>query len=138
MDTNINSRINQLRDELHLSRQAFGKALGVSDSVIKNIDYNKTEPKTLLIDQICKVYNVNKNWLLTGDGEMFRRLSEDEELAQLFGEALSGSMDPRKRRAIKAIMEMIRDIPDEFLPTVREYARRLADTLEETKEDGDD
>lgn len=138
MNYDINFRILELRKFLKLSQTDFGKGLGVSRGVIKNIDENNVEAKPLLIEQICKVYNVNHAWLLTGEGEMFQELSEDEELAQMFGAALGGDMDPRRKRAIKSIMEMIRDIPDEFIPIVGEYAQKLADALNgNEKEDGE-
>lgn len=72
----INDRILALREHLGLSRKAFGEKIGASDSVIKNIDYNVTEPKPLLIQQICKVYNVDPYWMETGEGDMF--LAKDD------------------------------------------------------------
>lgn len=76
----INERILLLRENLSLTRKAFGEKLGVSDSVIKNIEYNVTDPKPLLLQQICKVYAVDPYWLETGSGEMFLPMEEEEEL----------------------------------------------------------
>lgn len=137
MDYKINSRILELRKNLKMSQTEFGKGIGVSRGVINNIDLNIVDitTKPLLIQQICKEFNVNRVWLETGEGEMFAQLSEDEELAMIFGEVLSGEMDPRRIKLIKSIMNIVKNIPDESLPIVGDYARQLADALEEKKED---
>ena len=65
-------RIRKLRKEyLHLSQEEFGKRLGVSRSVIANIELNmlaRPEQKEPLIKLICKEFNVNEDWLRTGAG----------------------------------------------------------------------
>lgn len=87
--TEINSRITLIRKELKLTQTEFGEALGVSRDVIKNLEYNRVEPKALFLDHLCKVYNVNPNWLETGEGEMFREKTEYEALAEFFGDVLN-------------------------------------------------
>ena len=59
--TSINERILSIRKSFSLSRAAFGQSLGVSGDVIKNLDYNLTEPKPAFIELICRTYNV-KSW----------------------------------------------------------------------------
>ena len=65
-------RIRKLRKEyLHLSQEEFGKRLGVSRSVIANIELNmlaRPDQKEPLIKLICKEFNVNEDWLRTGAG----------------------------------------------------------------------
>lgn len=67
-------RIKHLRKEiLHLTRREFGDRLGVSESVIVNIELNrlaKPEQKEPLIKLICKEFNVNYSWLKDGIGDM--------------------------------------------------------------------
>lgn len=131
---NINSRLLELRKALDLTRSAFGKSVGVSDSVIKNIEYEKTEPKPLLIQQICKTYNVNPEWLETGEGEMFAPRTEDEELAQIFGELFGPDVDPRIRRSVRTIVNALKSIPPEAIPLIRDFAQNIADDLAEKSE----
>ena len=38
---------------------------------------------------ICKEFNVNEEWLRTGEGEMFQDLSQGELAARVVGEALA-------------------------------------------------
>ena len=36
-----------------------------------------------IIDSVCKVYNVNKNWILTGKGEIFSENPPDIRLQEM-------------------------------------------------------
>lgn len=68
-------RIRDLRkNHLHLNQTEFGERLGVSRSVIKNIELNalaRPEQKLSLIKLICSEFNVNEEWLLDGTEPMF-------------------------------------------------------------------
>jgi transcriptional regulator with XRE-family HTH domain len=66
-----NARVRQLRKILGLSQTEFGKKLGVSRSVVLNVELNKVRPKEILIDHACEVFDVNKEWLAEGKGEVF-------------------------------------------------------------------
>lgn len=60
-----------IRKALGLSRAKFGEQLGVSESVIINIESRGVELKPLMSDLICRVYNVNPIYMKIGKGEMF-------------------------------------------------------------------
>lgn len=82
MELNIGERIEILRKDLSMSRRVFGERLGVSESVIVNIEYDRLkrpEQKESLYKLICKEFNVNENWLRTGDGEMFADVPVEDE-----------------------------------------------------------
>lgn len=68
-------RIKDLRKNyLKLSQEAFGVRLGVSRSVINNIERNalaRPDQKLSLIKLICKEFSVNEDWLLNGNEPMF-------------------------------------------------------------------
>ena len=68
-------RIKDLRkNHLKLSQEAFGGRLGVSRSVINNIERNalaRPDQTLSLIKLICKEFSVNEDWLLNGSEPMF-------------------------------------------------------------------
>ena len=70
--------IYSIRKALKLSRAKFGEKIGVSESVIKNIELRGVELKPLMSDLICRVYNVNPIYMKTGEGEMF--ISDNDEV----------------------------------------------------------
>lgn len=69
----INERIKDLRKELGLNQAEFGQKLGVTRSVILNIEKgkNKFPPADIFIEHICEIFNVNKDWLVDGNGDIF-------------------------------------------------------------------
>ena len=129
MDT-INSRIAHLRQSLKLTRSAFGEEIGVSDSVIKNIEYDKTEAKPLLIQQICKAYNVSETWLTTGEGEMFVERSRSDQIAQFVGRTLASEDETFQKRLISALAEM----SVEEWETLEKLISRLASPTEKEQD----
>lgn len=66
----IYERIKELRkNHLHMSQEAFGARLGVSRSVINNIERNalqRPEQKEPIYKLICKEFNVSYLWLTQG------------------------------------------------------------------------
>ena len=71
----LHERIKELRKNyLHLSQTDFGERLGVSRSVINNIERNvlaRPDQKLSLMKLICSEFNVNEEWLLNGTEPMF-------------------------------------------------------------------
>ena len=118
----MNSRIKQVRMALDLSQDEFGRRLGLTRGAITNIEYNKTEPKPLLVDLICREFDVNEEWLRTGEGEMFIKKSREEEITAFVGDILKGEPDFR-RRIISALAKMS---VDEWM-LLEKIARQLND-----------
>lgn len=71
MENDIISRIKLIRKELNLSQAAFAEKLGYTRGKIENIELGRVEPNKLFLQQISQVYKVDKDWLETGEGEMF-------------------------------------------------------------------
>lgn len=123
----INTRILLIRQCLGLSRRAFGEPLAASDSVIKNLENNLTAPKPAFIDLLCRTYNVNKQWLLTGEGEMFNALTKNEQLAEFVGTVLGEEDDSFKKR----FLNMLSNLSDDGWA----FLEQMVDDLAEQKED---
>ena len=128
--TSINERILSIRKSFSLSRAAFGQSLGVSGDVIKNLDYNLTEPKPAFIELICRTYNVNRTWLETGEGNMFNDLSRDAEIAEYIGTVLADEEDSFQKRLISALSKMT----IEEWEVLEKLVTRLAENEENKKE----
>lgn len=78
-------RVRKLRKEyLHLSQTEFGKRLGVSRSVINNIELDmlaRPDQKISLLKLMCKEFSVSEEWLFDEEGPVFAgpdRFSLDE------------------------------------------------------------
>ena len=99
----INDRIKQLRKSLNLSQTDFGKKLGVSRDVINNLDRSVVDPKPLILEHICSVYNVNPDWLMHGTGEMFLERDSGDEIAEFLSSLLDDDDTSIRKRFILAL-----------------------------------
>ena len=134
MSHEINARVKDLRkNTLKLSQVAFGERIGVSRSVIQNLDDNIVDisTKPLLIQQICKEYNVNRIWLETGEGEMFEDISRDEEIALRVGQILSEDDDSFKKQLIGVLTAL----DDDEWELLRKMAAKLLEV--QNKKEGE-
>ncbi len=80
-------RIAELRTALNISQEELGNKIGLSRSGISNIEKCKRTLNDRHIKLICTEFNVNENWLRTGEGPMFRETPSAtiDKLAQEFG-----------------------------------------------------
>lgn len=99
-------RIKILRKTLKLTQQAFAESLGVSRDTIANVEGGRIEIKDIFILSICREFNVNENWLRTGEGEMFIELSRDEQIAEFVGRTLSTESESFKKRFIAMLAKL--------------------------------
>lgn len=72
----VGNRIMYLRKNLGLSQEEFASPLGVNRSHIAGIERELRIPSGHLLKLICNYYNVNEEWLKTGEGGTF--LSPDQ------------------------------------------------------------
>ncbi len=72
----MNERIKLLRKTLKLSGEKFGEKLGVKRSAISDLETGRNNLSEQMLLAICREYNVNEEWLRTGEGEMFIETKE--------------------------------------------------------------
>ncbi|EGT3653521.1 helix-turn-helix family protein [Clostridioides difficile CD149] len=104
----MNNRIKELRQIKHLSQKEFGETLNLSQNHISSIEKGVRTVTDRTINDICDKYNVNKKWLLTGQGEIFKDVlegfnldnSEVEEFIRLFYE-----VDSETREYVLGLMQ---------------------------------
>lgn len=72
----MNERVKELRQVLGLSGEKFGDAIGVKRSAISDIETGRNNLSEQMIKSICLAYNVNEDWLRTGEGSMFNKTKE--------------------------------------------------------------
>ena len=64
-------RLKQIRKELGLNQKSFCENLGISQVTYSTYETGRIKPRESVIKAICSVYNVNEEWLKTGNGDMF-------------------------------------------------------------------
>lgn len=78
----INTRIKELRLLLKLSQADFGHKLGLKHSAISDIENNKSIVTNRYIISICTIFHVNKEWLVSGKGDIF--IKENKKYDEFF------------------------------------------------------
>lgn len=99
-------RVRELRKELGLTLEKFGKHLGVGKTAISKIENGENNLTDQMILAICREYNVDEKWLRTGEGEMFKKLNRQQELAQLTATLFKEEEDSFKSRLIMALAQL--------------------------------
>ncbi len=72
----MNERLILMRKKLKLSQIALAKLLKCSQPNISDYEKGKVSVPISALQIISKTYNINLNWLITGEGNMF--MGEDE------------------------------------------------------------
>lgn len=102
-------RIKLLRtEELHMTQAEFGEALGVKRDVINNIENNRLknpEKQEPIYRLMCEKFNVNEEWLRTGNGEMFVPLTRNQ-LITYFATDLIMEDNTFKKRLVEALAKL--------------------------------
>ena len=75
---NLKYRIKKLRKELDLTQQEFADKIGMKRNTVANYETGRNEPSASVISLICKEFNVNEDWLRSGNGEMFNPEPKNE------------------------------------------------------------
>lgn len=114
-------RIRELRESLGLTREQFGQRVGVSKSVMTNIELDRAGLNPVLLQHICDVFGANRTWIETGEGEMFNDLGPDAAFERLCTE-IAASDDEFLKRAMRAYWEL----SDDRKQTVRDFIDQLA------------
>lgn len=99
-------RVRELRKESGLTLEKFGKHLGVGKTAISKIENGENNLTDQMILAICREYNVDEKWLRTGEGEMFKKLNRQQELAQLTATLFKEEEDSFKSRLIMALAQL--------------------------------
>lgn len=92
----MKDRINKVVDESGLTKTAFAKTINVSQGLVSQICNGTTKPSDRTISDICRIFDIQEDWLRYGLEPMRAERSKEEEIAELVGAALAGSNDFKK------------------------------------------
>ena len=139
----MNERLRVLREDMKLSRAAFGDKLGVSGDVINNLERGRVEIKDHIVKLICAEYSVNEEWLRTGTGDMYA--SDEAEYSALIDRIMTGQnefaknifktfalFDEKDWEALQAMIEKYLNVSNaEGVPEEKTLYDDVPDTPEE-------
>ena len=102
----MKDRIKAIRKHYSLTQSEFGDRIWVKGNTITNYENDLRNPSDAIIVSICREFNVNEEWLRTGNGEMFHPITKNDEISKLFGEVLKDNEGDFRRRLINALAKL--------------------------------
>lgn len=125
----IGFRIREVRKSQNMTMKEFGEKLNLTNAMISMIESGKAELSVKNRHAILRTFNVNPNWLDTGEGDMFIKLDANKELAIEMAKIFKLEENDPRRRIIKALLT----IPSEDWDSIMDSAIKLATAYDDTK-----
>jgi len=131
MSESIGQRLKFLRQSKKLKQKEMADLIGISPNYLSELEAGKKKPSRLLLTLLETRLAINPEWLLTGEGPMFRsQLNEEINLIPVVDwrvpEGFSGRLDELEKVGSIAVPEVsekafalkVRD--DSMAPLIRE------------------
>lgn len=133
----VYERVKALRKALHKTQDEFADIINISRSNFGNIETGRVTVTSRVIRDICRQFNANETWLLTGEGPMFSETPAQDKFLTQIGDYASEAADQRKKVIISHVMSMLDKVPDEFFEYFAESLIEIAKELREAKDQND-
>lgn len=127
----MNERLKEIRKELRLTQKEFAKKLGITDSGISRLEKGQNQLTDQMIRSICREFNVNYSWLVSGTGDMFVEVPQTsiDELCAQYG------LDDFDRVLIQEYLKMSADARKALKDYIRNVMKRVSDADPQTQID---
>ncbi|RFZ79881.1 XRE family transcriptional regulator [Lacrimispora amygdalina] len=122
----INYRVALIIEKLGMTKTAIAKRLKVSQQYISKLTTTGT-PSERLIDDICREFNINEDWLRTGAGGEENMFIPDD--MQYFQNV--GKLGNEKNEFKKFYLNMMMGLPDEYWDYIYKEFKKFEEKKEE-------
>ena len=102
----IGDRIKEVRKIKGLTQQRFADELGLKRNTVGGYEIGTVTPSDRTIADISQKFDINESWLRTGEGEMLRPVSRDEEISSFMGDVMRGESDDFRRRLVAVLSKL--------------------------------
>ena len=117
----INERIKALRGTLGMKQVDFANKISKTQAVFSKYESGAIAITDRTIADICREFNVNEQWLRTGEGPMFKQQSDiDNQLAAEVAKLIQ-SEDEFTKKLIHAYLRL----PDDAKAKVKDFVENL-------------
>lgn len=122
----MNNRIVQLRKSREWTQDEFAEKMGISKNYVSLIENGKKIPSDRLISDICREFNVNEEWLRTGNGEPTIKINKEDRFAMNIGK-LQRTDDETLIRWVN----MIAETKPEILVEIEKFMKKILEIEDE-------
>lgn len=121
----MKERIKKVRKSNNLTMEQFGKKIGITKSSVSLLESGKNSPSEQTLKLICQEFNINKEWLSTGVGEMYNMV--EDETAVIVSDLLE-KQNPMYD-IIKGIMKIYQKLDQKSQKVIDDFAEELSKEL---------
>lgn len=101
----MNTRIVEIRKDAGLTQDEFSEKMGISKNYVSLIENGKKTPGDRLVTDICREFEINKNWLLTGIGVKKASFDRNQTISE-FAADLIKEPESFKARLFEAMAKL--------------------------------
>ena len=109
-----------------MTQAEFAQKIGTSQNVLANYEIGRRNPSNSVINNISKTFDVNEEWLRTGEGKMFIEIPEED----IYSKAAASVFKENDATAIEGL-KLYYSLSPEAKKAVRNYILQLADMIRE-------
>lgn len=128
----MNERLKKLRKTLDLTQQKFADRLGVKRNTVGQWECGINAITDQVVFSICREFDVNEEWLRTGEGEMFKQMTEQQKLLKYTGMLLKDK-DSAIVNAIQSFIVTYEQLDDTSKATLEKIAQQFIDNLKKSQ-----
>ena len=124
----MKERLKKLRKHLGITQQEFADKIGVKRNSYANYETGRNTPIDAIIVSICREFDVNEEWLRTGEGEMFEQMTEQQKILK-YTALLLKDKDSVIANAIQTLIVTYEQLDDASKVTLEKIALQYIDNL---------
>ena len=96
----MKDRFKELRKELNVTQQEFADKLKISRNFVAQIEMGSKVPSDQTIDDVCREFNVDEEWIRTGNG------IKDKQISAMLADVMKSGEDSFRHRLVSALARL--------------------------------
>lgn len=128
----MKEQLKTLRKHLDMTQQAFANRIGLKQNTIAQYEMGRTVPSDAIVFSICREFDVNEDWLRTGEGEMFEMSTSQQRLMK-YAAFLLKEKESTVASAIQALITTYEQLDDTNKALLEKIASQYMDNLKKRR-----
>lgn len=125
----MNERIRDVRKDAKETQDLFASKLSISSNYVYMIEHGLREPSERTLKDICRIYNINETWLLTGEGNMHGEITREQRIANITAAIFEDDSDFRS-----ALIDTIIGLDKDQLAVLQQIADAMLENYKKNEE----
>lgn len=128
----MNERLALIREAVGLTTRAFGEKINLTGGAITNMEKGIRNITERTVSDICREFDVNEDWLRTGEGNMFIEFTEMQKVMRYTGLLLKDT-DSVIAKAVMDFIVTYEQLDDTSKKVLNEVAQKYLENSKRSK-----